>query len=158
MKYLAVLLLLIAFYACKKSKTENPAPTKTALITTQSWQYESGGIDQDRNGSIDISLESTGQAQPCLLDNTGAFHTDGTGLADEGATKCSPTVPQTNPFTWSFANTETMLNITGSGLFGQSGTFKIQSLTTTRLGLAKDTTLNIGGVPFTASLILNLKH
>lgn len=158
MKYFAPLLLLFII-SCKKSSNNNDnTPSRTTLITTQSWQYENGGIDQDRNGTIDITLEATGQAQPCLLDNTGTFRSDGTGTADEGATKCNPASPQTNTFTWAFANNETTLNITGSGLFGQGGSFAIKGLTTTRLTLAKDTTLTVGGTPFNASFLVNLKH
>src|SRR3954471_12979798 len=104
MKYLAIVLLFGSLLSCKKKKDE---PTKTDLITSSSWQYESGGIDQDRNGTVDFTFESTGLLQPCILDNKGTFHADGTGVADEGATKCNASAPQTTPFTWSFASNET---------------------------------------------------
>src|SRR6478672_8767305 len=115
MKYLTVVLLFCSLLSCKKKKEE---PTKTQLITSSSWKYDNGGIDQDRNGSVDFTFESTGLLQPCILDNTGKFNSDGSGLADEGATKCNTTAPQTTAFTWSFQNNETELKLTGSGLFG----------------------------------------
>jgi len=154
----ALLLLSVLALSCDRNDDDSSSTNNTTLITRSSWQYESGGIDQDRNGTIDITLESTGQVQPCVLDNTGTFQTGGAGIADEGATKCSPTLPQTTPFTWSFASSETVLTVSGGGLFGQGGNFKIQSLTATRLSLSKDTTLAFGGISFPASLILNLKH
>jgi hypothetical protein len=147
---------LLLFGSCKKDKKQEP--TKTDLITSSSWKYESGGIDQDRNGTVDFTFESTGLLQPCILDNTGTFHADGTGVADEGATKCNASAPQTTPFTWSFASNETLINVNGQALFGLGGQFKVVELTSTRLELSKDTLVNFGGVPLTVSLIANLKH
>ena len=155
MKYVALTIMIgFCFLSCKKDSSENNGPTKTELLTSSAWKYESGGADVDKNGSIDLSLEAIGTIPPCILDNSATFNADGTGINDEGATKCDPSLPQTTSFNWSFANNETALNISGNGFAGISGQFKITTLSTTRLTIAKDTTVN--SIP--ATLIVNLKH
>ena len=155
MKYITLTIAVcFAFASCSKDSSENNGPTKTQLLTSGAWKYESGGADLDKNGTIDISLETIGTIPPCILDNSATFNADGTGINDEGATKCDPALPQTTSFNWSFANNETALNISGSGFAGISGQFKITTLSTTRLTIAKDTTVN--NIP--AALIVNLKH
>jgi hypothetical protein len=148
MKYL-VFTLTISFLliACGKDDKE---PTKTEILTSGSWKFDNGGIDQDRNGTVDISFTSV--LPPCALDNSATFNSDYTGINDEGILKCGTS--QTTPFNWSFASNETAINITGTGLLGISGQFKIAELSATRFGLTRDTT--IAGLNMTA--IVNLKH
>ncbi|MCG7860401.1 hypothetical protein MD537_25695, partial [Flavihumibacter sediminis] len=50
-------------------------------------------------------------------DNTLEFKTDGTGISREGATKCDPADPDSENFTWSLKNNETILNIAIPGSF-----------------------------------------
>lgn len=155
MKYgILTIAACFVFAACSKDKPENTGPTKTELLTSGAWKYESGGADLNKDGTIDLTLETLGLVPACLLDNSATFNADGTGVNDEGATKCDPSLPQTTSFNWSFANNETALNITGSGFAGISGQFKITTLSTTRLTITKDTTVN--SIP--AALIVNLKH
>ena len=151
---LTALGFLLVFVACNKDDDDKTTQTKTQLLTSGSWKYESGGVDVDRNGSVDITLESTGAVPPCLLDNIATFSADGSGVNDEGPTKCDNSLPQTAPFNWSFANNETAINLSGTGFAGVTGQFKISTLTTTNFTIAKDTT--VLGLP--ASLIVNLKH
>jgi hypothetical protein len=139
------------FGACKKSSS---GPSNTELITSATWKYESGGLDPDKNGTIDVTIESLNIIPGCLLDNTGKFNSDGTGINDEGATKCSTTLPQTTPFGWSFLTNETILNITGSGFAGLGGQFKIRELSSVKLSLTKDTSIS----GFSTTLLVNLKH
>ncbi len=152
-------LLLVLILACNKND-QKKEPTKTELLTSQSWKYDSGGVDQDRNGTVDFTFASTGLLQPCILDNTGTFNANGTGIADEGATKCSVTAPQTTPFNWNFQNNETEINVVGPAFFGLGGKFTVKELTTTALSLSKDTTVTLTGfpAPMTIALIVNLKH
>jgi len=152
MKYILASLMVFAF-SCSEKDTNPPAPSNTELLTTGSWKYESGGVDTDRNGTIDITIESTG-FPACKLDNIGTFNANGNGVNDEGLTKCNGGDPQTAAFTWSFANNETKLNISGPGFFGINGQFNITTLTTTKLSVTKDTTVG----PLTALLVVNLKH
>jgi hypothetical protein len=158
MKSISCLLLFcLAFASCKKEKAKEP--TRQELLTSSTWKYDNGGIDQNRDGSIDITLEATGYVQQCALDNTGTFHTDGTGIADEGPTKCNDTLPQTVQYNWAFRSNETAIDISGSGLFGLGGSFTINELTSTNLTLHKDSTFTFPGFPpTTVGLIVHLKH
>lgn len=157
MKNIPIAAFLLLCLSCNKDDKPKE-PTKTELITASTWKYDNGGIDQNRDGTVDFTFESTGLLQPCSLDNTGTFMSGGTGVTDEGATKCNTTVPQSTPFTWSFTNNETSIKINSGGLLGLGGEFKILTLTAVKLGLSKDTTVNFGGVNMTVSLVANLKH
>ena len=151
-------LLSLAFLSCDKDNDGPTGPTRTELLTSSAWKYDNGGIDQDKNGTVDLTFEMTGVVQPCHLDNTVVFMSNGSGTADEGATKCNIATPQTTAFNWSFTSNETMLHIGGPGLLGFGGSFKVNSITATQLSLSKDTSLVLGGIPFNVSLIANLKH
>lgn len=106
-------LVIISFASCKKdSKKSN-----MELITQSAWKLQTVGIDNDKNGTVD--LEDAIDA--CTKDDLTTFATNGTGVVDEGATKCDPLDPQTTNFTWSFANNETELVYDGD-------TYKIFSL------------------------------
>lgn len=153
MKYFAILLFIISFWACSEKET-TPAPSNTQMISEGSWKYESGGADMNRDGSIDVTFESVGAIPACRLDNTATFNANGSGIADEGTTKCNTSDPQTLPFTWNFSNNETRVNITGPGVFGISGQFNLVALNRTRMTLSKDTTIS----SVNASVIVNLKH
>lgn len=155
MKYSFVLLSVVTIIAfgCKKDSSESSEETKTDIITKSSWKYDNAGGDLDRNGSIDTPLPSS-LLQPCLTDNFIVFQANGTATIDEGPTKCDPLLAQTTDATWSFSNNETTLNLSGSGLVGLSGQFKILLLNTTQLHLSKDTTVT--GIPL--ALVVQLKH
>jgi hypothetical protein len=147
--YLFAVLLTVAFTSCdKKDKTDEE--TKTETLTSSSWKYDTAGADSDRNGTIDVSFDSS--IDPCLKDNTITFSANGTGIVTEGTNVC-PGAAASTAITWSFASNETMMNISGGGLF--SGQFKLLNLSSTTLSLAKDTTV----APFgTLQLIVNFKH
>lgn len=147
--FVAALPLLVQ---CKKDSSENNGSGKIELMTQQTWKYENAGIDADKNGSIDSPLPITIPA--CTTDNTITFSSDGKGVVNEGATKCTTTDPQTVPVTWSFTNNETELNLTGPAVAGVGGRFKLLALTSTQLSLSKDTTFG----PFQTTIVLNLKH
>jgi hypothetical protein len=153
MKYFAILTVILFGTACSEKET-TPAPSNTEMISEGSWKYESGGADMNRDGTIDVSFESVGAIPACRLDNTATFSANGSGIADEGATRCNTSDPQTLPFIWNFSNNETKLNITGPGVFGISGQFNLVALSRTRMTLSKDTTIS----SINASVIVNLKH
>jgi hypothetical protein len=50
----------------------------------------------------------------CTRDDTYKYNAGGTGVEDEGATKCDPLDPQSSPFTWAFNPTETILSVRGN--------------------------------------------
>ena len=153
MKYLLSLLCLCFFVSCDKDD-EKTEPTKKDLLTASVWVYDNGGVDTNKDGTPDLGFSVIG-VPACMLDNKGTFKTDNTGINDEGATKCSASLPQQTSFNWAFTNNENNINITGSGLFGLGGDFKILTLTSTSLSLSKDTTIApLGAV----ALVAILKH
>jgi hypothetical protein len=151
MKRPAAFVLCLLLFACKKDETKEP--TKTELMTSAKWKYDNGGVDTNHDGTIDINF-SAGILPACALDNEGTFSSNGTGVADEGASKCTVNAPQTAPFTWTFNSNETAITLAGAGLFGISGQFNIIALTSTQFSLSKDTSYM--SIPVT--MIVHLKH
>ncbi|MDB5253140.1 MAG: hypothetical protein JWP27_2309 [Flaviaesturariibacter sp.] len=139
------------FFSCKKRKADSE-PTRTDLLVQQAWTYESSGLDFDRNGTVDAPLPIPIPA--CSLDNTYVFNTNGSGVINEGATKCDVSAPQTSPFSWSFGPGQTSINLQSTALFGLGGQFKVNELTAARFILSKDTTIST----VTFGIIINLKH
>jgi hypothetical protein len=154
--FLFLLFATMVFTACKK---KDGPPTKTELLDEKPWVYNTAGVDQDNNNTIDQTLPST-YMQPCAIDNSYIFKSDGTGTIDEGATKCNTTTPQTSPFSWSFADNETSINLQSTALFGLGGKFKVLVLTDAAFEMRKDTTITIPGVPIPlpVGIIIKLKH
>jgi hypothetical protein len=143
-----VLLLASVFViACKKdsdSNNNNTGKTKTELITSSTWKFDNAKI-----GTTDIS----GFFDDCDKDNTVTFVSNGTGTADEGATKCDAADPQTTPFNWNFENNETSIHTT-TPLFPGTGDFKINALSDTQLAVARDTLI----LGITQSIVITLTH
>lgn len=149
LKILTFSFLLLSAVSCKKSDPVPPvAPkSKTTLLTQTSWKLQSVGLDANKDGVAESDV--TTLIQPCKLDNTYTFKTDGTGTMDEAAIKCAPADPQTLAFTWVFKSTETVL----------SGTFSFTNGDATILSM-DDTTLKVAyDDPGTGShLVAILKH
>lgn len=148
-------ILVLTAIGCKKK--DDPAPvaaqTKTELLTASSWKVDAAGLDQDRNGTIDLSLMTA--IPVCTTDNTILFKTNNTGVTDEGAAKCNATDAQTSNFNWAFADAETNITVSNSTLTPINGKSKVLVLSATALTLSKDTTL----APFgNVALVVNLKH
>src|ERR1700730_3706778 len=99
--YMVLLLGLIISSSCKKSSSNNK--TNTELLTQSTWKYDHAGIDLDNNGTIDSAVPAS-FLQSCDTDGTITFNTAGSGVVDEGPTKCNAASPQSVPFTWSFKN------------------------------------------------------
>lgn len=129
--FLFPVLFLLTMVSCSKdSKKSN-----TELLTQAAWKLVSVGVDSDKNGTID--LEDAVDA--CTKDDLTTFAVNGTGVVDEGASKCDPLDPQTTTFTWSFANNETELNFDGD-------TFKILSLDGSNLKIYFEGDLGTGTI------------
>ena len=154
MKFKLLIPALALFVFSCDDKDDPVEPSKTDLITSSSWKYDSGGIDTNNDGAVDLTFEQTGIFQDCMLDNTGKFNVGGTGVADEGLTKCNTQAPQTSAFTWAFTNNESLLSVNGAGFFGFGGVFTLKTLTATQLTVSKDTTY----MSFPIKMIANLKH
>jgi hypothetical protein len=100
-------MLSIFTLSCKKS-SESETKSKTTLLTQQAWKIKSIGIDLNKDGIAEG--DATAYFSACQLDNSWLFKSDGTGVGDEGLSKCEPGDPQSANFTWTFKNNETILS------------------------------------------------
>ncbi len=140
--------LFFIINSCSK-KSSSPSQTKTQLISSSAWKYDTAGLDLNGDGSIDEALPAN-TIPSCVTDNTLTFNSDSTGIENEGAIKCDTTAPQTTSFTWSFNTAQTIINFPDSlfGTFG--GAVNITSLTTTQLHLEK--TITQSGLSFNVAV------
>jgi hypothetical protein len=147
---LAVLLFLTVWSACSKSSSGSSGPSaNTVLITQATWKYDTSGIDLNKDGIVDIGDTTV---PVCEKEYTYLFNKDSTGILTEGATKCNPSDPQTENFTWSFTNNQSGLTASINPLL--SGGVNIFSLTQTSLILYKDTILLGSSFRY----VISLKH
>jgi hypothetical protein len=126
-------LFFISITGCGKDKDPAPAKTKTQLLTQSTWKFSSATV-----GGSDVSAF----LQTCQKDNILTFASAGTGVVDEGATKCNAADPQTNPFTWNFQSSETVLFISATLFTGGSSTFNLITLTETQLVVSQNVTIS----------------
>lgn len=156
-KYFFLIILgatAITLGSCKKDKG-NSSEDKTALLTATVWKYDTAAIDFDNDGVMDTAIPE-GIIEDCLKDNTIAFVSDGTGVADEGALKCTEYDPQATPFTWTFApNSSSTIEFTGSLFAGIEGEAKLITLTSDVMELSTSYELVPG---FSARIIIRMKH
>ena len=137
-KQLSLLIFLLTassfiFYSCSNKDTTPPPPkTKTQLLAQGIWKFKSAIV-----GAADYSSS----LQACQKDNVLTFATAGTGIVDEGLTKCNGADLQTTSFTWNFLASETMLHITATLFSGGSGDFTLVSLTETELVVSQPFTI-----------------
>ena len=124
------LAILFLIPACQKDDDNPPASkTKTQLITQSTWKFSTATV-----GGADAS----GYLQACQKDNIYTFIAAGTGTADEGASKCNGSDPQTNPFTWNFASSETILHISTALFTGGSNDLTLVSINDTQLVVSQN--------------------
>ncbi len=119
----ALPVMLLLFSSCDK-KDDIPK-TKTELLTQASWRYKSASV-----GGIAYNNFAA-----CQTDNILTFNASGNGVVDEGATKCNAGDPQTNPFTWSFQNGETLIQLSSPLFTNGDNTVTLVSVTETQLVL-----------------------
>ena len=131
-------LLLLTFSACQKSGDDGMPnnPDKTQLITSSAWKYSNAGLDNDNNGTKDMDIPA-GLVTSCDTDNTLTFKSDNTGIMNEGATKCTPTDPQSVNFTWNFTNNGNSMNVSTAFFPGLDGEAKIIELSSSKLTISK---------------------
>ena len=142
--------------ACQKSGdsgSDTPAKTKTQLLTKSAWRFDHAGLDLDNNGTIDSPIPA-GILQTCDTDGTITFNANGTGVGDEGPTKCDASDPQTANFTWSLKSSETVISISNVLFGGLSGDIKLLSVSETELSMEKAVTSS----GLTVNAIVVLKH
>ena len=122
---ISILTISVLFFSCKK---DDPAKTKTDLLTAGSWHVVAytvdPAIDWDGDGTDESNVYPV--INPCIRDDHSTFFSGGTGELDEGATKCSDSDPQTVAFVWSFDQNE-------QGITVQGVHYLIETLTETQL-------------------------
>ena len=150
----ALLLAAFAFGSCDKGEDSKSGPTKTDLITKAAWKYDHAALDINKDGQIDTDLPA-GYVTACEKDNTILFKKDGTGVADEGPSKCDQGDAQSTDFNWSFENGEQNIVFAQSIFTTIDGNVKILTLNDTKLELMKEVTLAPGQ---TVNVIVRFKH
>lgn len=135
--FLLGLVLLLA--ACNK----DDEASKTDNLTSGKWKITASVAKFPFNGG-ETTVDVYANLPACQRDNTAEFKTDGTLIADEGATRCSTNDPQQTTGTWSFAQNETHLIATGTGYNFDA---EILELTGSKLRVKYDTTS--GGITTT---------
>ena len=131
--YPAIILVSLLIGSCSKKNDAAPVPTKQELLTSASWKFSTAMV-----GGTDVS----GFLQTCQKDNILLFQAAGTGTLDEGATKCNAGDPQTNPFTWNFASSESVLHISTVLFTGGSSDFNLISVTSANLIVSQNITVS----------------
>jgi hypothetical protein len=94
--------------ACKKNKDQ----TRSQVIVSKAWKMADYGDDINKNGVIDPAESDLGN---CEKDDSYTFVAGGTGTFDEGASKCSPSDPQSAAFNWQLTEGEAKLTLSVGG-------------------------------------------
>ncbi len=88
LSYLIYALLLVAgFSSCKKDDDDANDESRYVIITKAPWKLEAYGTDADNNLTLNVLETAT---QPCDLDDTYTFNTNGNMVINVGATTCFP--------------------------------------------------------------------
>lgn len=150
--FLASFVLIFAA-SCSKDDNES-GPSKSELLTSSAWKYDTAGIDANSDGSIDTPLPD-GSVEDCDKDNTFTFQSGGTGIADAGATKCDSAEAQTVNFNYTLNSNGTVINFPDTVITGISGDVSVLTLTSSKLVLSKAIEI---GLPIPVNVIVQLKH
>lgn len=137
------ILFLVTGISCSKNN-DNP-PSKTALLTSSNWKLVAQTYhgDYDGDGTVDaVDYNMYADFEACEKDNFMKFNTDGSGIADEGPSKCDAADPQTETVEWLFKENETILKIQ-QGFIALD--FKILELTSSTLKLEFTDTITGSG-------------
>jgi hypothetical protein len=120
-----LLVLSLAFNACKKDKDPTPAPTKTDFLTAKPWKNTgltvSPRLPADTTGTNflpeDIFTYRQNNGGGCRNDDLKKFNKNpATYSLEEGATKCNPADSQVyETGTWVFSSDENTLVLTEAG-------------------------------------------
>ena len=121
-----LLLAVLFIVGCSKEEDapqEDPCENKsnTELLSRVAWKVSSVTVDPPIDtiiGNIPLQISDITflvLAEDCRADDELIFMSNGQGTADEGASKCDPTDPQTTDFFWSWGAGETTLTIIQEG-------------------------------------------
>lgn len=113
---LILAMVLLAVAACQKSgeNSGNTSKSKTQLLTQKTWKIVAHtvnpAVDLNGDGTADSDVFAT-VYEACNKDDIYSFKSDGTGLVDEGPTKCTDSDPQSTALEWLFKSSETVIQI-----------------------------------------------
>ncbi|UOR04156.1 hypothetical protein MUN82_14525 [Hymenobacter aerilatus] len=133
---------------CTKEDADQAAPTskltaKETMLTAKNWRITAisatGTVTAEGISPIATGFDGYTRLTSCQKDNFAKYNIDKTIVADEGATKCSTTDPQTQIFTWSLNADETELTVSGK-LNGTDHTEKAELLQLTSTTMQLRTT------------------
>ena len=143
--YFVAALMGVAVMGCSKKKEETPAPSKTELLTNKNWIISAQTVSPGINIGGTTVTDLYAQSAACDKDDFVRFETPNVFKQDEGATKCSPSDPQTLTGTWSYNADQTIITVTPQGSTASSA--NVQDLTATSLKLSQ--TQTSGNVTYT---------
>ena len=106
-KFIAISLIAISiFTSC--SKESDTLDSKTVFLVKEPWKFESHGLDENNNGTIE---ESENSMLACETDDIYTFYPNCTGLFSAGTFACSAGEPATINFEWRLLNNGTALGV-----------------------------------------------
>ena len=151
MKKLSLLLLLAATIGgCKKDSETSPG--KADLLVAKSWrisaQTSSFSSSSINNGAVVVTDEYASSAA-CERDNFIKFSANKTLVADEGATRCSTSDPQTQSGTWDFNSDQTKLSLLDPSQASIAIPFDVVELSASTLHIRYSYSYSSGGISAT---------
>ncbi|MDO7885897.1 lipocalin family protein [Hymenobacter cheonanensis] len=152
MKKLSLLFLAaLALGSCKKNDDNSPSSaSKTDLLTAKSWRISAQTYSVAVNSGTPTVSDEYASSPACERDNFLKFNTNKSLTADEGATKCSPSDPQTQSGSWDLTTNDTKLTLADPSQGGIPIPFDIVDLSATTLHLRYAATVSLGGVSTTS--------
>ncbi|GAB3638944.1 hypothetical protein GCM10027422_45350 [Hymenobacter arcticus] len=152
MKKLAFLLLAaLALGSCKKNNDNSPAtPSKTDLLTAKNWRISAQTYSVAINAGAPTVSNEYASSAACERDNFLKFNTNKSLTADEGATKCSSSDPQTQSGSWDLTTNDTKLTLADPMQGGATIPFDVVDLSATTLHIRYAATVALGGISTTS--------
>ncbi|UOQ72786.1 lipocalin family protein [Hymenobacter cellulosilyticus] len=140
---LVLLSLALGFTACEK---DEEVPQDVQLLTAKNWRMSANVttfVYPAGNARRDVDNYSASPA--CDHDDFWKFAPDKTMVIDEGASKCEPSAPQSNPAQWNLDATNRTLSV----IAGTTRTYELLELTASTLKFKQDNGLSpIDGAPY----------
>jgi hypothetical protein len=124
-----VFAVTIILLSCSK---DNDVSFNKDALTNGSWKVSGYMTDYQKDGTYEENTFAI--LADCEKDNLYTFHADGSGIFDEGPTKCIDGEPQTGTLSWSFTD--------GKFKFG-SQNYQLEELSESTLRLKATTSYNV---------------
>jgi hypothetical protein len=138
--YVFAMALGFALVGCESTtdSTDSTLKTKEAALVGKGWRPTSDIFDPGIRISGELITDNMSLRQDCDHDGTTHFAKDGTYSADEGATKCDESAPQTVDGMWTFNDKANQITMTEIG--GEPQVYDIENLSDTSFTISKKAT------------------